>query len=289
MDQNDRNILLSKGFLFGLTILILNDNYFKYHFPGFVTGKLSDIAGLYIFPMFLSAIIKKNQTQFYWLTFIGFIIWKLPISDIVITEWNNLNLYRISRVNDYSDYLALAVLPLSYHYQPKETLFSNRMFVSNSICIASIFAFCSTAGTHGSIKSYGYAVSKESLEKAINEVINEDRLTLFRPPLDTLGSNSINDNYHNKDGYITLHISSPKKYEYIFRFYGGEEEWKNSPNYSQIFICYAWDDENKGGSEGVGGLEWYRFGLKDKLIEYFEENFIAKIDKKLQMGHSEEE
>ena len=39
-------------FLVGLGILLLNDFYLKYAFSNAFTGKLSDVAGLFIFPFF---------------------------------------------------------------------------------------------------------------------------------------------------------------------------------------------------------------------------------------------
>lgn len=35
----------------------LNDHYFKYQYPGLITGKLSDFMGLFYFPLFLSALM----------------------------------------------------------------------------------------------------------------------------------------------------------------------------------------------------------------------------------------
>ena len=39
-----------------VALLVLNDHVFKARWPGFVTGKLSDVAGLVFFPLFLDAI-----------------------------------------------------------------------------------------------------------------------------------------------------------------------------------------------------------------------------------------
>jgi hypothetical protein len=42
--------------LFALAVLVLNDQVFKAAWPGFVTGKLSDIAGLIVAPLALQAV-----------------------------------------------------------------------------------------------------------------------------------------------------------------------------------------------------------------------------------------
>lgn len=44
-----------------LVLLILNDHLLKAAWPGVVTGKLSDIAGLILFPIFLLSIIEFAQ------------------------------------------------------------------------------------------------------------------------------------------------------------------------------------------------------------------------------------
>ena len=43
--------------LFAVGLLALNDHVLKFRFPGLVTGKLSDIAGCFVLPLFLSAIL----------------------------------------------------------------------------------------------------------------------------------------------------------------------------------------------------------------------------------------
>ena len=45
--------LLHPAALLALGLLLLNDHVLKRAWPGFVTGKLSDVAGLVVFPLFL--------------------------------------------------------------------------------------------------------------------------------------------------------------------------------------------------------------------------------------------
>lgn len=42
--------------LLALVTLVVNDHVLKQHYPGWITGKLSDIAGMVFFPLFLMAI-----------------------------------------------------------------------------------------------------------------------------------------------------------------------------------------------------------------------------------------
>lgn len=106
--------LLSAQFLIGLAALLLNDLYLKAAYPGTITGKLSDVAGLWIFPMFWSAIWPRRARMLYAATAMAFVVWKAPISQPAIDAWNAVSLMPIARVVDFSDLFALLVLPASY-------------------------------------------------------------------------------------------------------------------------------------------------------------------------------
>ena len=45
-------MLTSPGFVVGLSLLLLNDLFLKARFHNPLTGKLSDFAGLFVFPLF---------------------------------------------------------------------------------------------------------------------------------------------------------------------------------------------------------------------------------------------
>jgi hypothetical protein len=47
--------LLHPYSLIALIVLIANDRYLKAHWPGFLSGKLSDFSGMFLFPVFLFA------------------------------------------------------------------------------------------------------------------------------------------------------------------------------------------------------------------------------------------
>ena len=107
-------ILTSFWFLLGLVILLLNDLVLKGVFNNWLTGKLSDFAGLLVFPLFWVAIFSNHTRKIHIITGLLFIYWKSPMSQVLITTWNNIGLFPIARVVDYSDLMALSVLPFSY-------------------------------------------------------------------------------------------------------------------------------------------------------------------------------
>ena len=156
------------------------------------------------------------------------------------------------------------------------------------------------AGTHGMIKSYTYAVRKDTLQKAIMNIIERDANIRRDTSLDYLGSSPLldsgalgnhpaNDNYYNDiKHYVTITVmSGSDTNEYAFRYYGPDEQWKTETS-SGIFICYAYDRRRNGGSEGNGGVTWCTPSLKKKLTSIFEKELISKVDNALKMTHSEE-
>ena len=50
--------LLHPVTLCSIFLLVLNDHMLKELFPGFITGKLSDVAGMIFFPIVLAAFIQ---------------------------------------------------------------------------------------------------------------------------------------------------------------------------------------------------------------------------------------
>jgi hypothetical protein len=154
------------------------------------------------------------------------------------------------------------------------------------------------AGTHGSLKGYKYQTTKDKLEIAVMTTIetnkNIERENLRDPQnfnyvtYDKAGKkDTVFDNYYN-DGtnYLTLKIKTNKgQCEYTFRYYGGEEEWKTSST-SEIFICYAYDEQRRGGSEGNGGVD---SDVLNHLTDVFEKELVKNIDKHLNLTHIDTE
>ncbi len=124
--------------LFAVFILILNDHYLKSHYPSVVTGKLSDLAGLFFFPLFLCALvclgrnlISPRREGIYWLTkplllsmiAVTVAVFALVKMVPVVTDIYLLVLGKVglpSRVvRDPSDLGALLVLPFTYLFGSK--------------------------------------------------------------------------------------------------------------------------------------------------------------------------
>ena len=144
-----RKILLSPLFLVGLTILLLNDFYLKTQFHNFFTGKISDFAGLFVFPLFWAAFFPKRKLFIFTATATFFVFWKSSYSQGFIHFWNNLGIFGIGRTVDYSDLIALTVLLPAWIYSGKSEFIKLpeffRKFALTAVTVISVFAFTATS------------------------------------------------------------------------------------------------------------------------------------------------
>jgi len=107
-------LLTSPVFISSLLLLIANDYLLKPAYPNWLTGKLSDFAGVVVLAYLLAYLVPKLGG---WATLVSgavFVWWKLPFSGPLIT-WGRATLnLPLHRVIDYTDLLALAVLPFTW-------------------------------------------------------------------------------------------------------------------------------------------------------------------------------
>lgn len=164
-------------------------------------------------------------------------------------------------------------------------MFSKRIHV---FCFLVLIAFysCLTAGTHGSIKAFQFSVPKYTLDKAVEKVISTNK-NIQRDTTKAYDDSTKYGYYNDGSNYMTIRITKDQlTNKYIFKYAGDKEYWDTS-KISSLFIAYAYDKDGNGGSEGSGGLSWYKFGLRKKLISLFENEFINKIDTALGQKHTD--
>lgn len=144
-----RNQILNPVFIASLLILLLNDLCLKEAYTNQLTGKLSDFAGLIVFPVFMSFIFPAFKKWIVIVTGILFVIWKTPAVSPIIDSLNQVLPFQIRRTIDYSDYMALLVLPFAHKITNKD---QNQIFTSQKllriaktgIASVSFFAICAT-------------------------------------------------------------------------------------------------------------------------------------------------
>ena len=106
--------LLNIVFLTGLLLLALNDHLFKDLYGNWWTGKLSDVAGVLILPLFLKYLTGWRNGVVVLLTVAFFTWFKSPLSTGALDFINGFGLVHLVRVVDYTDLLAFAALPVSW-------------------------------------------------------------------------------------------------------------------------------------------------------------------------------
>jgi hypothetical protein len=103
------DLLRSPLLWMSLALLLLNDFLLKAAFHNWVTGKLSDFAGLVAFSIFCCAIWPRHV----WLVGAGvsafFVFWKSPCSQALIDLANLVLPFQVGRTVDYGDLVALPV------------------------------------------------------------------------------------------------------------------------------------------------------------------------------------
>jgi hypothetical protein len=177
MTTDSKAILLSPLFLIGLCLLLVNDFYLKAAFHNEITGKLSDFAGLFIFPVFFCALLPQFRQPIFAIVGAMFLFWKSSYSQPLIDLWNGFPLPAIGRTVDSTDLFALSSLPLSYYYLMRclsRKVIASYRLAKASVVVLSVFAFTAThAVDDRSVwvdRSYPLALTRTGLEDRLRHL-----------------------------------------------------------------------------------------------------------------------
>lgn len=156
-------------YLIGLFVLFLNDFFLKSIFHNWITGKLSDLVGLFLITAFLLNVTRVKPKTIEIIVIISFVLWKHNISQGFI-EWWSTNFYNISRQIDYTDLICLIVVPMTKKILTK----SPKRVRINPVFpfFISIFLFGATSYDNNikDDKSYHFEVSGSELKKHIKHL-----------------------------------------------------------------------------------------------------------------------
>ncbi len=178
--NNQKFYILNYVFVIGLLILFLNDHYLKLEFSNWITGKISDFAGVLIAPMIISYFFPKNIKVNIFFVALFFLFWKSSFSQSFIDFYNRFAFISITRVVDYSDLLSLSVLPISYYFLKFIDRFSRlKINYVNPIffLIPSAILFMATAPP----AYYGYTLSEGELKCfKCTKTVNYSKVALLK-------------------------------------------------------------------------------------------------------------
>lgn len=133
------NRLAHPVFLVSLFILFLNDLILKTVFHNYLTGKLSDFAGLLAFPFFWSVLFPKRTKEIHIGVVLFFVFWKSPFSEAFV------NFFDFYRVVDFSDNIALVSIFVSFQLLKKESIvYKVQPLFLKFIFLLSCFSFIAT-------------------------------------------------------------------------------------------------------------------------------------------------
>ena len=133
-------------FLVALGTLLLNDLVLKQAFGNALTGKLSDFAGLIVFALFWSALLPRRRAAVFWSTAVAFVTWKSPWAGPAIAWFDAWSPIAVHRTQDWSDLVALVVLPIVYAPRASAwgTLQAARWW-RPAVSASTVFAFTATS------------------------------------------------------------------------------------------------------------------------------------------------
>jgi hypothetical protein len=147
-------------FIAAVLLLAINDWILKTTFHNFVTGKISDFAGLFAFPFFISTLSPSSKKQLHLLTAVLFIFWKSDLSQPIINLLNSIYI-PVNRTIDFGDNIALISVIFSYKFFNNCTqTYPGRPVFIKAITIVSCLAFMATSLPPRDLRKF-IAIDKE--------------------------------------------------------------------------------------------------------------------------------
>ena len=157
-------------FVVSLALLLANDLYLKLEYPGLITGKLSDVSGIFLVTYLAIGVFPRAKLPLSALVAVLFVIWKSPFSQGAIDTINSNISVNIGRVVDYSDLLALAAIPLAWVCAARCSDFEaprfwKRVFATPIVVVA----FLGVTGTSVLMPHGNYSIRNTELDSRIED------------------------------------------------------------------------------------------------------------------------
>jgi hypothetical protein len=192
--------------------------------------------------------------------------------------WNSLNIFSVARTIDYTDYLVLPVLIVSYYFNPPAIDLKQYKLEYYLILIVSWFAVVGTGGTHGKITMYEFQISHSDLAS------NVDILLVSDPRLTDLDSSYyeitpepppqyVNGKREFVGGFTRVRLKDSNGDEvFAFKYYGDQESADANPNQSRLSIVYV--GKHRGKSRMGSDLTEKE---TQRISEKFQRLFLSRI------------
>jgi len=139
------NLLATPLFVASISILAVNDFFLKATFHNWLTGKLSDVAGLIACTVFACAIWPSRRWVVALTISTAFLLWKSPYSQPIIDLINSVLPFSIGRTPDYSDLIALPGVWLACLFIFRLRPWPMRSWIVGAMAVLSLFLFTATS------------------------------------------------------------------------------------------------------------------------------------------------
>ncbi|HEU4902222.1 MAG TPA: hypothetical protein VFT06_05495 [Flavisolibacter sp.] len=178
MKQPRASPLLHPLFPISLFVLLANDLCWKSAYPNWLTGKLSDVAGLVVLPVFLTVFFPDHKKNTLLLCALFFIWWKSPLSEPVIHFFNNRLSIPVCRVVDYTDLIALGVLPLAGRIKPVSYNLPATLQAGlrTALAVVTFVSLCSTSVPYREGLGYGLRENEMGFYERFQSTKTEEEL-----------------------------------------------------------------------------------------------------------------
>lgn len=285
MKKSNANLLLHPVFLLALIVLYLNDVYWKQAFPNWFTGKLSDVAGIIVLPVFLRVLFARLSVKTAgFICAVFFIWWKLPASQPVINLLRNHFHLPINREVDGTDLFVLVLLPLALKLQPLSFPLDQitTKCLRWALGVSTFILLCSTTAPYRSLFQahpqlqqiyFDETITRESSAQAVLETLLKKGIACQKDSLIYYPVSNQSQLYYRTDrGHDTDGVWQQVSQRADSTLY---VRWEGPPFY--IIPFYQSDDgeirnirftltERKNGARTVIRIETFR---KDGLASYY--------------------
>lgn len=140
-------ILFTWPSIIAVFALVINDWYLKDAYANWVTGKLSDFAGVFLVSLVLYRLFPKNKILTTIMICFWFTYWKSQYSEPLINLINTYVPIKYGRVVDYTDLVSILILPLSVKLSSQRL--SSKQLITMSKYSKAMISFFSIFGVMG--------------------------------------------------------------------------------------------------------------------------------------------
>ncbi len=274
--MKSKEVLLLTVIILSIAILVINDEYLKFVYPNILTGKLSDVIGLFSITFILIWSSKLSNTALCAMVILGFTLWKTSLSNPLINFLNSVDI-PVGRIKDMTDLLVLPIILIPIILAKDIKKISIYRPFKIGMILVSIIAFTATTMPMKATKEYELIDKYYQIELPVSTVvskINSLQLKEIKRYGYYLDFNSENDTYYSKvtGDRVAVVVDHTKV--------TNQDTVKIGNDFAEV-VLYA--DGNKTSIQLVRVYKTTGIGderdLSTKAIKYFERKLIKPLER----------